>query len=494
MSIRFRLTLWYTLILAVTLLLFGVLLYFFTSTITSNQYKDILNKHTEKVFERIGFGLSPSLSGWDLDLKLDDVDTFNSKKIYLQLVNLTSLRDSDQAKVSRSTNAIEDQIFIPFSQATIDQAQDQYAFFESTKIHGYPFLIYNYPIVLQGQLIGILQGMMVTNEFLADFRRIFIMSSLLTLILASSLGWFLARQALRPIDDVISAAERIEKGADLSNRIAYEGPNDEVGRLVHKINGMLSRIETMYSELDEAYRMQRRFVSDASHELRTPLTTIRGNVELIHKMQSGSSANLALTEQEKDAMSSDAIRDIAEEAERMSRLVHHLLSLARADAGYEISKELVLLKPLVEGIVRKSQFLPRSVDLIVDDLNALDDVAVMGNEDYLKQMLFIFIENAFKYTEEGYVEIKARLLEDQVGIQITDTGIGMDKEDMPHIFERFYRADLSRGKTLGTGLGLAIAKWIIDEHDGSIEVSTKQSEGTSFIIWLPVYFIDESAL
>lgn len=494
MSIRFRLTLWYTLILAVTLLMFGVLLYFLTSTITSNQYKDILNKHTEKVFERIGFGIYPSLSGWDLDIKLDDIDTFNSKKIYLQLVNLTSLRDTDQAKVSRSTNAIEDQIFIPFNQETIDQAQQKYAFFETAKIHGYPFLIYNYPLILQGQLVGILQGMMVTNEFLADYRRIFVMSSLLTLLLASSLGWFLARQALRPIDDVISAADRIEKGADLSNRIAYKGPNDEVGRLVQKINGMLGRIETMYTELEEAYRMQRRFVSDASHELRTPLTTIRGNVELIHKMQSEESGNLALSEQDKELMSSDAIRDIAEEAERMSRLVNHLLSLARADAGYEISKELVLLKPLVEGVIRNSQFLPRSVDLIVGNLNVLDDIAIMGNEDYLKQMLFIFIENAFKYTEEGHVEIEARLLENQVGIQITDTGIGMDKEDMPHIFDRFYRADLSRGKTMGTGLGLAIAKWIIDEHEGSIEVSTKQSDGTSFIIWLPVYLADESTL
>lgn len=494
MSIRFRLTLWYTAILAATLLLFGVILFFITSAISNNQYKDILHKHTEKVFERIGFGLYPTLTGWDLDIRLDDVDTFHSKKIYLQLVNLTTVRDTGQAKVSRSTNAIEDEIFIPFNQHTIEQAQERYAFFETTKIHGYPFLIYNYPLFIRGQLVGILQGTMVTGEFMHEFRFIFILSSLLTVLIASSLGWFLARQALRPIDDVISAAERIEKGADLSNRIPYEGPNDEIGRLIQRINGMLERIETMYNELDEAYRMQRRFVSDASHELRTPLTTIRGNVDLIRKIMNEDETPAALSKQEKESMSIDAVRDIAEEAERMSRLVNHLLSLARADAGYEMHKQAVELKPMLEDIIRKSQFIPRQVPLIHDDMSVLEDIAVWGNEDYLKQMFFIFIDNAFKYTEEGHVEIKAMLLSNQVGVQITDTGMGMKKDEVPLIFDRFYRADESRGQTLGTGLGLSIAKWIIDEHEGSIEVTTTENEGTSFIIWLPVYFAEDNKL
>ena len=158
----------------------------------------------------------------------------------------------------------------------------------------------------------------------------------------------------------------------------------------------------------------------------------------------------------------------------MSRLVNDLLSLARADAGYVMEKEWIPILPIVSETSRKAQFLERKVEWRVGSLDALEGMMVYGNADYLQQMLFIFIENAFKYTEEGYVSLKAVKENDQIGIQIADTGIGMDEEEVPHIFDRFYRADVSRGKTAGTGLGLAIAKWIIDEHGGSIEVMTQK--------------------
>jgi two-component system OmpR family sensor kinase len=488
MSLRLRLTLWYTGILAVTLLLFGIVLYFLLSAMTNNQYKDILQKHADKVYQRIEFGLSLTMSGWDLDIQLDEVDTFLSKEIYLQVVNLSSLQDLSQIKVSRSSNAEQDQITIPITQETIKQVRDGTIFFDNATIQGYPFLIYNMPIIVRGQVVGILQASVVTNEFLNDLRFIFILASLFTILIASSLGWFLARKALKPLDNVIAAADQIEKGADLDKRITYEGPNDEIGRLTSRINGMLSRIQTTYTELEEAYAAQRRFVSDASHELRTPLTTIRGNVDLIHKVWTQPKSEEQASEQEKKNMSIEAMRDIADEAERMTRLVNDLLSLARADAGHEMDMELVEMKPLVEEVIRKSQFIPKKVDWEVGDLSALTNITIRGNKDYIQQMLFIFIENAFKYTDRGYVRMDASTLENQVGIHITDTGMGMDEDEVPHIFERFYRADVSRGITSGTGLGLSIAKWIIDEHDGSVEVITDKDAGTKFIVWLPVCF------
>jgi signal transduction histidine kinase len=172
----------------------------------------------------------------------------------------------------------------------------------------------------------------------------------------------------------------------------------------------------------------------------------------------------------------------------MSRLVSDLLSLARADAGYAMEKTGVEMLPLVEEVARNAVHLPRKADFRVGDLSPLAGVRVLGNADYLRQLLFIFIENAFKYTPEGYVLLEAAREADQVGLVIADTGIGMNSEEVPHIFERFYRADVSRGKTAGTGLGLAIAKWIIDEHRGSVEVRTREGEGTTFTIWLPVLF------
>jgi two-component system OmpR family sensor kinase len=167
--------------------------------------------------------------------------------------------------------------------------------------------------------------------------------------------------------------------------------------------------------------------------------------------------------------------------------VNDLLSLARADSGYTLQKTPIWLLPLVEGVVRKAQQLPRNADWRSGDLSALYQIQVCGDADYLQQLLFIFIENAFKYTPSGFVEFVAVRSQDQIGLRIQDTGLGIDKDEVPRIFDRFYRVDPSRGQTAGTGLGLSIAQWIIDEHQGSIEVMTRKGEGSTFIIWLPIY-------
>lgn len=485
MSIRFRLTLWYTLILSLTLILFGVLLYFLLTTITSNQYKEILEKHAATVHQRIEVQLNLTTRGWDLDIQLDDIDTFMSKEIYLQVVNVTSISDME-VRVRRSTNAEKDNVVIPFTREIFNQANTAETFFTSSKIQEYPFLVYNKPLIWRGQLVGVLQAGVITGEYINDLGNVFVVSSLITILLASSLGWFMARKALKPIDHLIDETDRVEKGVDLDYRVIYKGPDDEIGQLTKKINVMLSKIQVAYIELEEAYRAQRRFVSDASHELRTPLTTIRGNVELIQKMWEEASKSDQVSEEMKKEISEEAIHDISDEAERMSRLVNDMLSLARADAGYEVQMERLEIKPLIEEVVRQAQFIPKHVEWRNGDISQLEGVYIKGNKDYLKQMLFIFIENAFKYTEEGYVQLDGFKLNDQAGIQIKDTGTGMDKEVIPFIFERFYRADISRGKISGTGLGLSIAKWIIEEHNGSVEVTTKVDEGTSFIIWLPI--------
>lgn len=199
-----------------------------------------------------------------------------------------------------------------------------------------------------------------------------------------------------------------------------------------------------------------------------------------------------MSQSEREQMSLEALRDIADESERMSHLVNDLLSLARADAGYVMSKVLVELKPMVEEVVRRAQFLPRKAEWELGNIDVLEDLYVYGNKDYLQQMLFIFIENAFKYTPEGKVRLTAIRQDNQIGLKVDDTGIGMNEKEVPYIFERFYRADVSRGVTSGTGLGLAIAKWIIDEHRGSVEVVTKPGKGTSFIVWLPLATVDGS--
>lgn len=485
MSLRLRLTLWYTGVLAATLIVFGVAVYSFLSMNLYNNFKNELRLLGEDVYSQVEAVNFVSPTGSRTVIQLPSLDVFQSH-VFLQVVNASgevAAKSSNLAKFN-----------LPISAEVLHEADiAKQPFFRNVAVGNTTLLIEYRPINVKDQFFGVLQvGTSVNHieNYLNAFKIIFTFSAFVLIVLAFSFGWFLARKALKPIDLVIEATDQIEKGTDLDKRIIYDGPNDEIGRLTTTINGMLSRIQYTYSELNEAYRAQRRFVSDASHELRTPLTTIRGNVDLLEKMWqtvSASNVSVAIRDEDKLHLSLEAMQDIASEAERMSRLVNDLLSLARADAGFEMQKQPILLRPLIEDVVRRAQFLPKHAEWKLGDIEALEGIYVMGNEDYLQQLLFIFIDNAFKYTREGSVELSVLRSNEQVGIRISDTGIGMDKEDVPLIFERFYRADPSRGKTMGTGLGLAIAKWIMNEHQGSIEVTTRKGVGSTFVIWLPIY-------
>ncbi|GAB7055992.1 MULTISPECIES: ATP-binding protein [unclassified Paenibacillus] len=487
MSVRMRLTLWYTGILSATLLLLGMGLYLFLHYIYYDSLQSQLQQQAESVRTRIVPQFSLSEKGLTLEFRYSGSgrDLLRYNNMYFQVVNLQNGSKYYSPNVEEAGLHFPD---IPAKQ--ISCVLDGDCRFEKIKIDGLDFLVYYTPIISQrGEAIGMMQaGTYIEpyEQLLATLRLILTVTALLSIVLASSVGWFLARKALRPIERVIEATNQIQKGADLQKRIEYHGPNDEIGVLTQTINGMLSRLQSAYEELEEAYRAQRRFVSDASHELRTPLTTIRGNVELLEKMWKQTALQIGEQDGQRLELSIEAMKDISGEAERMSRLVGDLLSLARADAGFQISKTHVEMKTLLDEVARKAQMLPRTADFVVGDLSAGEGVYVYGSPDYLQQLMFIFVENAFKYTEQGSVRLDAQRHKDQIGIRIADTGIGMDKEEVPHIFERFYRADPSRGKKSGTGLGLSIAKWIIDEHGGSVEVKTRKDEGTTFVIWLPI--------
>jgi len=501
MSIRTRMTLWYTAVLTATLLLFGSVLY---SVMRLTLYRDLrqeLRETSYRIYSQISAEQLPFLFGGQIVLRLPNLNAFQSSNIFIQLVGADGRLLDKSANLGRQN--------IPLLQAHFEQAAQGRPFYASVDLPEvrYRLLLMYTPLMVDGRFVAVLQVGGLTDDIEAFLRKlslILVATAAVGVLVAATFGSYLARKALKPIDVVIEAANRIQEGRDLGLRIPRRGPNDEIGRLTDTINGMLERIQAAYEELDHLYRMQRRFVSDASHELRTPLTTIRGNIEFLEKVWSSLSTRAGLVpadgeqggrpegtempDEETVRATVEAMRDIASEAERMSRLINDLLSLARADAGYRMHKEPVELKPVVEEVVRKAQMLPRSAEWIVGDLSTLDGLFVHGNRDYLQQLLFIFIDNAFKYTPSGEVELSIERMGDRVGFRIRDTGIGMDKDDVPHIFERFYRADVSRGRTAGTGLGLAIAKWILDEHGGSVEVLTGPGRGTTFVVWLPLWF------
>lgn len=492
MSIRLRLTLWYSGLLAGTLIAVGIVVYLFVNWNTYAEAKAQLKEQNSTIF------IQPTVNFLDENEWNFQIARIGrgpeQKNIYMQIVSYKDgvVRQEDQFRQYGT--------IIPYPEADNNPKEG----FRKVKVTidnvKYDMLTYQRPIPLEdGTLIGLLQIAVFSNneeDFLRGLRTILIFSSLFVVLIAFTVGLFIARQALRPIERVIRATEQIEKGSELNMRIQEAESNDEIGRLVHTLNMMLSRIEFAYNELDESYKAQRRFVSDASHELRTPLTTIRGNIDLLDRMwtriketnpDKGSGEWLPF-DMEHWEMSREAMSDISAEAKRMSTLVNDLLALARADAGYVMEKEHLALLPIAEEVARRAQLLPRTAEWRIGDLSALEGVCVKGNHDYLQQLLFIFIENAFKYTEYGHIELGALRGNGQIGITVEDTGIGMNPDEIPHIFDRFYRADESRGVTVGTGLGLSIAKWIIDEHQGSVEVTTREGEGTKFTIWLPIAF------
>lgn len=491
MSIRLRLTLWYSGLLTVALVVFSILIY---GVVYKNSMSELKNQLASVVTDTSGF--------INRDIDLQGLPRgFDGKNMFLQLVSYKqSLNGVVQSKTRNmfSDSGTEEITFDFPKQDTVPQKY----LFASKQVNGFPFLILEAPIISKGDVVGLLQiGTYTGREehLFSQLRTILWFTGIAGVIAAFFLGLFLSRKALMPINRVTEAAERIQSGSGLGLRIPREKPNDEIGRLTDTLNGMLSGLERAYRNLEDSNVAQRRFVSDASHELRTPLTTIRGNVDLLEKIwhederdhaepegERAANVNHSLTEVERKQMSLESIRDIADEARRMSRMVNDLLALARADAGYSIEMENVSLSALAEEAARRAAFLPRKAEWVVGPLEVLEGVEVRGNRDYLLQLLFILIENGFKYTQNGVVRLYGVRSEEFVGFTVSDTGIGMSLDEVPHIFERFYRADVSRGETPGTGLGLSIAKWIADMHHARFEVRTHPGEGTTFTVWLPI--------
>jgi signal transduction histidine kinase len=305
------------------------------------------------------------------------------------------------------------------------------------------------------------------DDSIQAFRLTLPILGLFSLFLALLGSWAIAGNALRPIAQIIQTAQKITLSQDLSRRIETPAHRDELGRLAATFNEMLG-------SLDAAYQTQQRFVADASHELRAPLTAIQGNVELLRRQRTMS-----------DADHEEALAELERESARLSRLVADLLTLARADAGNTLKRCPLELDAIVLDAFREARHLSGGQSLKLDPF---EPARVEGNEDRLKQLLLILLDNALKYTPpEGQVTLGLRRQETDVEVQVRDTGIGIAPEDLPHVFERFYRADPARNRDLGgTGLGLPIAHWIAEQHEGEVWLESQPGQGTTAIVRLPL--------
>jgi two-component system, OmpR family, sensor kinase len=280
-------------------------------------------------------------------------------------------------------------------------------------------------------------------------------------------GLLLAGGALRPVATLTETAASIARSRSLTRRVPIGDESDELGRLAATFNEMLASLE-------QAYQAQQRFAADASHELRAPLTAIQANLELVEKHP-----DIAAAERQQ------AVGEAAHEARRLAQLVADLMALARADAGVPIRRQPVELDRVLLDALAEARHLARGQRLGIE---AVEPALVEGDPDRLKQLVLILLDNAIKYTpRDGKVVLALRRNGATADLTIRDTGVGISAEDLPHIFERFYRADPARARDPGgTGLGLPIARWIAEQHDGEISAVSAPDQGTMLHVVLPV--------
>jgi two-component system OmpR family sensor kinase len=470
-SIRLRLTFWYVSLLAVMLALFSSFIYVLFERNLTEEIDNSLNDRATEMIRILATAPAPFASRIPTA-----VDAFASGEFFIQLVG------ADGEILDRSSNLGRQQIpVLPESLARIARTG---ADFETIDADRHRLRVFTLPLVSNGRVIGFLQVARSLEDLKATMvrlRQVLLVGSGFILVVAFLTGSLIARRALRPIDRITQTAQRIGASGNLTERVKTRSPQDEIGRLASTFNWMLDRLAQAYSRLEQTLAAQRRFIADASHELRTPLTTVLGNLDFLTRH-----GNL------KDPDLREALADARSEAERMSRLVEDLLFLARADAGQRLQKTTTRADEIVREVVRQARRLARGQTV---EVGPIEPATIVASPDHFKQLLLILVDNAIKYTPPGgEIRISACLEGDppELAIAIADTGPGIAPEALPHIFERFYRAEQARGGT-GSGLGLAIARWLADEHGGRIEVSSQVGVGSVFTVRLPALATPEAA-
>lgn len=305
-----------------------------------------------------------------------------------------------------------------------------------------------------------------TEAALGDLRLVLILMVPAFLVVSVVGGWLLSRRALRPIDEVTEAARRISL-QDLSSSLPVPRHGDELQRLCEAWNEMLRR-------LDDSARQLRQFTADASHELRTPVALIR------------TTAELTLRKERTPEQYQEALRGIQKDAEKLTELVRNLMDLARADAGQSrFSLDRLDLRELVYEIRSQAESITSQNNLNLAVHLPQNELPVIGDRAALRRLLLVLLENAIKFTPApGKVSMRAEDIAGEVVLEVEDTGVGIPPEHLPRIFDRFYQADESRAGA-GMGLGLSIAQWIVQGHNGRIEVQSRVGSGSVFRVFFP---------
>ncbi len=458
-SVRTRLTLWYAGVLAVSLIVFAVLVYYAAARIFYARQDESLRSTAETVASAYVQELDEEGSV----AKANDVVlaqmVFPNR--YVEVVN------PEGRMVAWSSNLNAHPINVPPEKLT-EARQLRVSFVAQNGLRVAVVPLSPDPKRQLGFAL-VAEPLNVIEESLRRLRRAFVAGVPLILLLASLGGYFLARKSLSPIALMSEQTRRIT-AEKLSSRLDVANPRDEAGQLATTINALLAR-------LDAAFKEQQRFIADASHELRTPLAVLRGEAEV------------ALGQERETREYQEALTLIKDEAERLTRIVENLFLLARQPVDtLSPVKEPLHLDEVVVECARAAQVLAAQKGLRLNVSNSLPRVRLNGDDEMLKRMLMNLLDNAVKYTAPGgEICVALALHNGSARIVVTDTGFGIPAEDQARIFDRFYRVDKARSRALGgAGLGLSIAHWIVEAHGGTITVESVTGRGSIFTVELPL--------
>src|SRR3954462_13215010 len=474
-TIRLRLTVWYTVALAVTVLAFGTALY--------------LERRQASVRE-----LDQRLS---LESDLAHRWLTQSYKVLGRIVTNTGLRPSLDPAISAYLEAARDYLVVADTAGQVLALSDVTRLLSAEALERLTAPLDSLPLRRHGGVLGLgpphgrvqylvvpidgagpgIGGLLVATPAKqasfgpADLLRSMLLIAPLILLSAGLIGYWLAGNNLKPVEGIMDEVDAISDGRSLHRRLAVPISGDEMARLALTVNGMLARLEQSFASLH-------RFTADASHELKTPLMVLRAGVEraLVHPGVPGEILQ--------------SLDETLAQINQMTEMVENLLTLARADAGRApLAVQQGDLRDVVADVAETAGMLGEVTGVAAVHTMPETPVHLAVDTHRIREMLLNMVTNAIKYTPQGgTVALGLEEQEEAVVFTVRDTGIGIAAGDLPHIFERFWRADPARSRTgdrPGIGLGLAITKWIVEAHGGAITVQSRPGRGTVFTVWLP---------
>ncbi len=461
MTFRKRLILYFSGLLAIIVVVFGILVFTVLDSVLLQSVDRRLEETATLVINN-SRGLSSRVTT-NLVIVLPRLDVFSFPGVGVQVWYVN--RDPPQLEASSNNIATLEQ---PLDAGALGATEPVFA---NVTLAGHELRVLTSPMIARGELLANVQLVMSLQSLHETRQHLILVMGLggaLVVLASIAGGLWLSHRALLPINRITAAASSIARTDDLDTRLAWRGPRDDLGRLVSVFNDMMVRLQGLFS-------VQQRFVADVSHELRTPLTAIRGNLDLIRRY----------------GMDEQSLTAIEGETGRMARMVDDLLLLARADYGglalelKPLDLDTILLEASQEAKLLAGE---RELDIA---LRRIEPLRARGNADRIKQLLLNLLDNAIKFTPDGG-RIALGLYRDggDAVLEVADSGIGIAPADRQRIFDRFWQADPSRRSARHSGqdagLGLSIVKWIVDAHQGRIDLVSEPGQGTTFRVRLPL--------